>query len=129
MLTPEQLEKLRSTIEQRYESLSAEIHQDAARSREQSYGELAGSAPDSGDSGVADLISDLGNAELDRDLTELRQLDAARDRIAAGSYGTCVDCSGEIEFDRLQAQPAALRCFDCQRAHEKTYAHPAAPKL
>jgi DnaK suppressor protein len=129
MLTPEQLEKLRATIEERCEALSAEIHQDAARSRDESYGELAGGVPDSGDSGMADLISDLGNAELDRDLTELRHFEAARERLAAGRYGTCVDCDGEIEFERLQVQPAALRCIDCQQVYEKTHAHPSAPKM
>ena len=42
MLTPEQLARLRTMIDDRYEALSAEIHQDAARSRDETYGELAG---------------------------------------------------------------------------------------
>ena len=129
MLTPEQLAKLRTMIDDRYETLSAEIHQDAARSRDETYGELAGPVTDGGDKATADLISDLDSAELDRDLGELRQLEAAREKLAGGSYGICVDCGNEIDFERLLAQPAALRCLDCQRVYERTYTHPPEPKL
>jgi RNA polymerase-binding protein DksA len=129
VLTPEQLAKLRTMIDDRYEALSAEIHQDAARSRDETYGELAGPVTDGGDKATADLISDLDSAELDRDLGELRQIEAAQERLAGGSYGICVDCGGEIDFERLLAQPAALRCLDCQRVHERTYTHPPERKL
>lgn len=129
MLTPEQLARLRAMIEDRYEALSAEIHRDAARSREETFGELAGPVTDGGDKATADLISDIDSAELHRDLDEFRQLEAAQDRLAGGSYGICIDCGGEIAFERLLAQPAALRCVDCQRVHEKTYIHPSEPKL
>lgn len=129
MLTPEQLAKLRTMIDDRYEALSAEIHQDAARSRDETHGELAGPVTDSGDKATADLISDLDSAELDRDLGELRRLEAAQEKLAGGSYGTCMDCGDEIDFERLLVQPAALRCLDCQRVHERTYTHPPEPKL
>ena len=129
MLTPEQLERLRAKIDERCEALSAEIHRDAARSRDETYGELAGPVTDGGDKATADLISDLSSAELDRDLGELRRLEAAQERLAGGSYGICVDCGREIAFERLLAQPAALRCLDCQRVYERTYTHPPEPTL
>jgi RNA polymerase-binding transcription factor DksA len=129
VLTPEQLAKLRTMIDDRYEALSAEIHQDAARSRDETYGELAGPVTDGGDKATADLISDLDSAELDRDLAELRQFEAAREKLAGGSYGICVDCGEKIDFERLLTQPAALRCVDCQQVHERTYTHPPEPKL
>lgn len=129
MLTPDQLARLRAKIDERHEALSLEIHRDAARSRDETYGELAGPVTDGGDKATADLISDLDSAELDRDVGELRQIEAAQERLAGGSYGICVDCGGEIDFERLLAQPAALRCVDCQRVHERAYAHPPVPKL
>jgi RNA polymerase-binding transcription factor DksA len=46
-----------------------------------------------------------------------------------GSYGVCVDCGGEIEYERLKAAPAAFRCINCQRLHEKTYASPGGSSL
>lgn len=129
MLTPEQLGKLRAMIDERHEALESEIHRDAARSRDEPYGLLAGEVTDAGDEATADLISDLENAELSRDLQELRALVTALERLAGGSYGSCADCGGEIAFERLLAQLTALRCFDCQRVHERTHAHAAEPKL
>ncbi len=72
MLTPEQLARLRAMIDERHEALESEIHRDAARSRDEPYSLLAGEVTDVGDSASADLIADLGNAELSRDLEELR---------------------------------------------------------
>jgi len=129
VLTPEQLARLRAMIDERYEALSAEIHRDAARSRDEPYSLLAGEVTDTGDNATADVISDLDNAELSRDLQEFRALETAKERIDGGSYGSCLDCGGEIEFERLLAQPTALRCFDCERVHERTFAHTSRSKL
>jgi RNA polymerase-binding transcription factor DksA len=128
-LTPKQLKDLRKLIEDRSRALAAEVRKDAGREREEQYGELAGPTHDTGDESIADLLADLDHAELTRDLSELRELEAARLRIAGGSYGTCIDCGGEIGFERLRANPAATRCVACQQVHEKTYAGPGRPTL
>lgn len=44
---------------------------------------------------------------------DLRQVDAALDRLAAGSYGTCVACGKAIPVERLEARPFADRCVPC----------------
>ena len=129
MLTREQLTQLRTMIDERHMALEAELHSDAERSREETYGELAGPVADAGDSASASLISDVGNAELRRDLQELRALEAARQRIDDGTYGSCVDCGQDIGFKRLLAQPAALRCLPHQQAYEKTHAQTPKPTL
>ncbi len=121
-LTPKQVEELKGLIAHRRQMLAAELHSDVARIREEQFGELAGAAPDSGDESVAALIADLDQAELSRDLGELRGLEAAGERMSKGTYGTCVDCAADISFERLRAEPGALRCVDCQRLHEKTFA-------
>jgi DnaK suppressor protein len=128
-LTPVQLGELRRIIEKRHESLMAEIRGEVARSRDESFGDIAGPVTDTGDEAVADLLSDLDNAEVTRGLNEVRELEAAQARIAQGSYGSCSDCGGAIDLERLRAQPAATRCFDCQRVHEKTYMHASEAKL
>ena len=128
-LTREQSLELGAQIDKRREALLAEIHEDVARARRDQYGELAGPAPDPGDQSVADLIADLEQADLGRELDELRAVDAARNRIAEGSYGVCADCGIDIEFERLRANPTALRCIECQRAYEKEHGVPGAPKL
>ena len=128
-LSQQQLETLRSAIERRRGALVEELRRDAARAREESYGALAGPVTDTADEAVADLLADLDNAELSRDLGELRALEAARERLAQGAYGTCAHCGGEIAFERLSAEPAALRCIACQRVHEKTFARAREPRL
>ena len=87
-LTREQFEALRRLISERRESLTAVVHEDVARSRDETYAAVAGDVVDTGDEAVADLLSDLDNAEVARDLRELREIEAAQDRIADGSYGT-----------------------------------------
>jgi RNA polymerase-binding transcription factor DksA len=128
-LTQQQIQELRHRILARRRQLAAEIRGDAERARGETYRELAGETHDTAEESVADLLADLDQAEMTRDLAELRDLEAARLRLADGSYGTCVDCKGEIGYERLRANPAALRCIRCQALHEKTYAGPGAPKL
>ena len=120
-LTQQQTQKLHTVIEQRRESLLAELREDVERTRKDRHDDLAGAAGDAGDESVATLIADLDHADLSRDLNELRDLEAARTRLADGSYGTCADCGGEIGYERLKANPAAARCIACQTRHEKTY--------
>jgi DnaK suppressor protein len=128
-LTREQTAQLKRLIEQRSNELQKEIREDVARARSEQYGDLAGPAPDPGDQSVADLIADLGQADVSRDLDELRALEAAKGRIADGSYGECVSCGREIDYERLKANPAALRCIECQRVFEKTHAVQPSPRL
>ena len=111
-LTKQQLESLRRAIGARCQVLADELRGDAARAREESFGALAGPVTDSADEAVADLLSDLDNAELTRDLGELRALEQARSRLAEGNFGICADCGAEIPFARLSVHPAAERCID-----------------
>jgi len=43
----------------------------------------------------------------------LTAIDAALDRLRAGSYGACARCGRPIGEDRLAARPAALTCIRC----------------
>jgi len=128
-LTREQTIELGSAIEARRHALLSEIREDVARARGEQFGELAGPAPDAGDESVARLIADLDQAEVARELDELRAIEAARQRFADGRYGVCVECGSEIDYARLRANPAAIRCIDCQRRHEKTHLNPGGSSL
>lgn len=59
-------------------------------------------------------------ALTDREQRELNAAAAALQRLADGGYGVCGDCGAEIPFDRLKAEPWALRCVDCESARERT---------
>jgi RNA polymerase-binding protein DksA len=120
-LKPWQHDQLRRALERRREALLDELKRDAARAREEQFGVIAGPTHDIADESVAALLADLDQAELSRDVTELRDVEAARKRFSDGSYGICVDCGADIGYERLVAEPAAARCLECQRRHEKTY--------
>ena len=128
-LTPEQLQQLKGALTKRREALETEVHADAAKAREDVFSQTTGPVADTGDEATADLISDVENAELSRDLQELREIDAALARMAKGSYGICIDCRSEISVERLRREPTAVRCFDCQTVHERTFLQPGKPTL
>lgn len=113
--------ELARRIEERRAVLADEIRRSAARARDETWSEVAGEVHDNADESLADLVADLDNAEVHRELAEVRALEAARVRITEGSYGVCADCGADIPVPRLRAQLAALRCVDCQAHHEKTY--------
>src|SRR5512138_1925216 len=49
----------------------------------------------------------------------LVEVGRALQRLERGRFGTCVDCRGEVEWDRLLVNPAAARCWHCQQADER----------
>lgn len=61
---------------------------------------------------------DLELALDDHETKELAAIDAALARIAAGTYGQCVECGADIAPQRLQAAPEAARCIGCQERIE-----------
>lgn len=68
----------------------------------------------------ADVASDLTAreelvAEQQRLGRQLAGVDAALERIDAGTYGRCVECGRRIPPERLEAVPDAARCIECQR--------------
>ena len=128
-LTPQQTKELAAAIHERCDALLAELREDAERVRAQPYAEHAGTAPDAGDESVATLMADLEQADVTRDLGELRALEAARGRLEDGAYGICADCGSDVDYARLKAFPAALRCLECQARHEKTYGGASTPRL
>ena len=128
-LTQQQTKELGKMINERRSVLISELREDAERTREQPYAEHAGPAPDSGDESVATLFADLEQADVTRDLDEFRGIEAARQRLQDGAYGICADCGTDIDFSRLRAFPAALRCVQCQERYEKTYRGDPKPSL
>lgn len=45
--------------------------------------------------------------------TQLKEVNAALERIAKGTYGTCENCGKEIGDERLLAMPESRRCAEC----------------
>lgn len=70
------------------------------------------------DDAVATLEDELDQGVVDDLQANLEEVDAALSRIAAGSYGVCIDCGQVIPEKRLTALPASARCIECQRMQE-----------
>jgi DnaK suppressor protein len=73
----------------------------------------AGSAP-AGD----DPRDEVANALETAAASALRDIDAALDRLARGSYGNCEQCGTPIPLERLEILPMVRLCMRCQHAKE-----------
>jgi DnaK suppressor protein len=105
----------------------AELRDEIAAKREQSAG-VPTDVRDQKDQADAQVIGDVAEREIERDLDELRQIEAALRRIDSGRYGVCVDCGQPIASQRLTAQPWVARCAACQTAAEQRQQRGAAPR-
>ncbi|HSC46551.1 MAG TPA: TraR/DksA C4-type zinc finger protein [Gammaproteobacteria bacterium] len=112
---------LKSRLEGRYQTLRAEIAADLVDSERTDYAAVAGQVHDRVDEAVADLLVDLRNADMDREIGEARDVEAALARLRAGTYGICMDCGTFIPFGRLDAYPTAKRCWACQESYERAH--------
>ena len=129
-LTRSQIAQLETRLRLRIGDLRKDIHRELMQSEEVRHREAADLLlGDTGDQAVAHLVADLDAAAIDRDVRELRSLEAGRERLKAGTYGVCIDCGNPVPWPRLLAQPDAERCIPCAERHDKRYAHEAAPSL
>lgn len=128
-LTRTQLDELRGLLEQRGRTLRDDIRRELQASDEESYSDLAGRVHDSGEASVADLLADMNIAMIDRQVQDLRRVEAALRRMDMGIYGECDECGCEIGYERLRSYPTAKRCVECQALYEHTHAHEPTPSL
>lgn len=109
--------------------LREEIRDTLLRADSEQYSALAGEVHDIAEQSVADLLVDVNLAEITRDVEELRDVEAALDRIHSGAYGACLRCNGPVERERLEAYPTAKRCMACQQEYERSRATLTPPTL
>ena len=71
------------------------------------------------DATVAQIENEALVAERSRLLVMERGLVRALERLAAGEYGVCQDCRGDIPPARLRAVPATELCVECATDQER----------
>ena len=76
------------------------------------------------ETGLADTATVTVDRELDYSLEEhssnvLKEIDAALQRIDAGTFGQCARCGKPITEERLEAMPYATLCIECKRQEER----------
>ena len=87
---------------------------DAALSKSQGTGGSGASIP----SHIADMGSDTYEQDntillMNNEGETLVQIEGALERIEAGAYGRCAECSGKIPKTRLKAIPYTPHCVKC----------------
>jgi len=82
---------------------------------------MLGDTEDEGDLGIIGQDSEL----LVSDLTWLKSVSEAVERIDNGNYGECVSCGQDIDEETLAALPWVAFCLRCARYQVGT--HPARP--
>lgn len=120
---------LKKRLRRRAEELREEIRVGLIKYDEDQYQAIADRVGDFEERSVADLLTDIDLSEIDRDVRELKDVEAALTRIAEDAYGRCVDCEEPISFERLEKVPSAARCRECQERFERADPRPAYRKL
>ena len=73
---------------------------------------------DQGESSEVNIQDEIGFALIQMKAETLDKIDTALGRLGEGTYGDCFECGEEIAGARLRALPFAVRCRDCEEAHE-----------
>lgn len=126
-LKEQDLRVLQRQLQERQEALRAEVKSAREEEAERPSAIVPNQQADAGEQGEEHIRGAVRYAEQERDLLELRDIEEAQERIAAGTYGQCVDCGADIPLPRLQAQPTAKRCIACQEKFEQK--HPPGPRF
>lgn len=117
-LNDAQLVTLLGRLDAREAELRAQVRGVDEEAEEAQSGNARNDVGDLGEQGEELIRGAVRHAEKERDQMELRQIAEARERMAHGTYGTCVDCGADIPFARLEVLPFSDRCVSCQEAYE-----------
>jgi DnaK suppressor protein len=60
-------------------------------------------------------VQAMSSAVSQRRIVELKRIEAALNRIEEGNFGYCLQCGDKIELDRLELDPAILKCVVCAK--------------
>ena len=101
------------------EDLLPRVADTAARLEEQAGTGVGG---DADSSSTPMHLGDLGSAAYDQELSATllenetylhREVQAALDRLDAGTFGTCEECGAAIPAERLEILPYVRHCMGC----------------
>ena len=126
-VTTKQLESLLAALDRRERELLDRIADERRRTDAEDYSQLDGIVADEADRAFVETSVDIETGRVERQLQELAEIDAARERAANGSFGICADCGRAIEYARLRVYPPAERCAECQTLRENPAARAEIP--
>jgi DnaK suppressor protein len=77
-----------------------------------------------GDTGTETFEKEKNVSVLEQVEDELREIEAAFQRLERGTYGTCLACGRPIGDERLEAMPATRFCVEDQAKAEREAGYP-----
>ena len=104
--TQEELDRYREILKTAKAELSARVSRIHEHARDPLEADSSEQAAQLGNVAVVSALE----AEA---VQELAEIDAALQRLEAGTYGVCVSCGENIGEGRLRARPAATECVEC----------------
>lgn len=119
-LSQAQIEHLTQLMDERWTRELAELRSLDTRDGELRQQALLGEREaDTADEALLNSLAATNDALIQQNVQDVRDIAAARRRLAARTYGECTDCGADIDYQRLQVYPTAKRCIGCQRKHEQ----------
>jgi RNA polymerase-binding transcription factor len=118
-LSRAELHDIERRLDQRQRALTTAIAEERRRIDTEALSQLDADVGDQVDQAFVMTSVEMERGLIDRYTGELERIAAVRERLAGGVFGQCIDCGEPIGAPRLQAQPTAVRCTDCQWRHEK----------
>ena len=119
VLTRPLLEELRSRLAERLRVLEAGLREGETASAEERISQFVGEIYDRGEESSVNAQAEINTAVLNSHADEIQRIRSALQRIEEGVYGHCRDCGEPIGTARLDANPFADRCIDCQTVRER----------
>lgn len=119
--TDDQLAQLKTALQKRYLELQDEVRIELAHTQETENFDVT--------EYLNNIPDDIDTALVDRQISEMRELEMSMKYLSELEFGDCIDCGSEIGFDRLIAYPSAQRCVTCQNHYEKAFPHEPNPSL
>ena len=119
--TDDQLAQLKTALQKRYLELQDEVRIELAHTQDTENFDVA--------EYLNNIPDDIDTALVDRQISEMRELEMSMKYLSELEFGDCIDCGSEIGFDRLIAYPSAQRCVTCQNHYEKAFPHEPNPSL
>jgi DnaK suppressor protein len=113
------LQRLRRRLDERERELRTKIVDERNRVQDEAAAQLDGGGGDIVDRAFVTTQLSIERDLIERCMGQLDEIARTHDRIATGDIGICVDCTDPIEGERLDANPVASRCTECQMLREK----------
>src|SRR5574338_544810 len=96
-LTQNDIESTENKLRERQQALLEEVRNELDERENQHLAAIMGNDPgDSCDISLADVLADLNIARVDRQINELREIEAKLAQIRESNLNECIDCGREI---------------------------------